>query len=504
MLCILYCRNMTYLLIFIIYAILLETLNRANELKRHEEEILISFTDFIDKNLIVNSNEKRCVGYHLLVEMVQHCPVKSLRICISKRVVRSLVSARINKKHTLHIIAETTLKSLVLAAKDDNKARLILASCLVQYGGANFDQKSKTPTVQNLLEGLDEGDVLSHVKQLCELIGTSIGSQQSESPLQSSAQIHTANEQSEIEDEPDTFNTAQSVIDAMVSLSKNSNILGRYNVVVFTSLILLRLAYFSNCVSMKGLLQGNNSKSNKKENKKEKSSIGASTNKTITQLALQVFGDSSDHDACSTITEAFECLDLVNGSDSLNSVFTEDIASYAATKFLSILSDSGHKNYFQLSNMPSKSDSSIKGSTDNSLLQVITNSMALMISSGCKLRADSGLNGEDTTFDSAIKSALEYQKQLKSVGVTNLPKKLSEKDVAKYLLLSDSLISFISHAIFSVLSSDNGEIEVRWIFHSFHCGIAVFNIKIFCHIGVGRSWTSMHRISSKPTWTNQK
>ena len=439
------------------------TLNRTSELKRHEEEILISFTDFIDKNLIVNSNEKRCVGYHLLVEMVQHCPVKSLRSCISKRVVRSLVSARINKKHTLHIIAETTLKSLVLAAKDDNKARLILASCLVQYGGANFDQKSKTHTVQNLLEGLDESDVLSHIKQLCELIGMSLGSQQSVSPVQSSAQINNTNEPGEIEDEPDTFNTVQSVIDAMVSLSKNSNILGRYNVVVLTSLILLRLSYFSNCVNMKNLLQGTNSKTNKKETKKERSSIGASANKMVTQLALQIFGDSSDHDTCLTITEAFECLDLVNnGSDTSNLVFTDDIANYASTKFLSLLSDSGHKNYFQLSNMPSKPDVSIKSSTDNSLLQVVTNTMALMIGSDCKLRADTGLNGEDSTFDLAIKSALDYQKQLKSFCATNLPKHLSDKDVTKYVQLSDSLISFISHAIFSVLSSDNGEIEVRY------------------------------------------
>lgn len=401
--------------------------------------------------------------------MVQHCPVKSLRNCISKRIVRSLVSARINKKHTLHTVAETTLKSIVLAAKDDSKARLILASCLVQYGGANFDQKSKTHTVQSLLEGLDESDVLSHIKQLCELIGTNLGSKQVVSSTQSNAQIDTTNAQNDIEYEPDALNIAQSVIDAMVSLSKNPNILGRYNVIAITSIVLLRIAYFSNSASMIDLLQGAKSKSNKKS-KKDKSNIGSSDAITIAQIAKDVFGDSNDLDMCMTITRAFECLDLVNCCDTSSNVFTEDIANYASTKFLSLMSDSGHKNYFQLSSRSSKADISIKSSSDNSLLQVVTNIMALMIDNGCKLRAAADFDREDANRDSnqtthtIVKTALDYQTKLKSVIATGMQKSLNDKDISKYSQLSDSLIGFISHAIFSVLCSNNGELEVRSYF----------------------------------------
>jgi hypothetical protein len=71
---------------------------------------------FIDKHLIVPSNEKRGVAYAIVAELVKYCPSYLLPACLSKRVVRSITNACGNKKHILHSIAESTIKSIVASA----------------------------------------------------------------------------------------------------------------------------------------------------------------------------------------------------------------------------------------------------------------------------------------------------------------------------------------------------------------------------------------------------
>ena len=466
-------------------------------MKRSEEDLLLSFSNFIDKNFIVNSHEKRGVAYHLLVEIVKCVPIGSFSICISKRMIKSLVSARINKKHTLHVVAESTLKSLVEAVSDDNKARLLMASMLVQHGGANFDQRTKTKTIQNLLEGLSETEIISHVKQLCQLLRNYITQSDKDQILESTNADNTDGEMTSVEVDPNIekdevqehdTHTVQGIIDALVSLSKNSNILGRFHVTVITGLVLLRITYFSECVSSKDILNATQKRRQSVSKKNKKST--SDDESQILELANDIFGQSNMHDNKEILQVSLQCLDIINGKDTVDvdgsdesavtavTYFSKEVQNYSSVKYHSLISETGHKNYSQLSTLTNqKNDSNTvvvtKDSTTHqtgySVLQIFTNFTEKLMDSGSVFsitttnRSD---KNEDVAFDpketlKAIKLALDYQKKLKKYLKSEeiVSRHLSEKDMIKFTQLCDSLISFISYAIFNILYGENNELE---------------------------------------------
>jgi len=84
----------------------------------HQVTLLQALIDFMDKQLVKFSHEKRGVAMKLTVLILQLVPVTFVSLVLSKGIVRSLFSARVNKKNTLHAIASNTIANIVKAAGD--------------------------------------------------------------------------------------------------------------------------------------------------------------------------------------------------------------------------------------------------------------------------------------------------------------------------------------------------------------------------------------------------
>ena len=137
--------------------------------------------------------------------MVHSCgvriPAEFIPTTIPRSLIRSLITARKDKKGLLYNLAGSTLNGLVSATGSfcrlyctlsvtsttytstyililigtDPQSRLAISSVFVQYGGANFDVVTKTATVSSLLEGLRPDAILCHIKFLCASIAATVG-----------------------------------------------------------------------------------------------------------------------------------------------------------------------------------------------------------------------------------------------------------------------------------------------------------------------------------------
>ena len=93
---------------------------RLASLSPHKEMLLAEFTAFVDNHLISCSHEKRGVAMLVTADIVRLCPPELIPIALSRSMVRCLLSARVNRKHTLHGIATRTIKNILLCAGDQS------------------------------------------------------------------------------------------------------------------------------------------------------------------------------------------------------------------------------------------------------------------------------------------------------------------------------------------------------------------------------------------------
>jgi len=75
------------------------------------------------------------VAMALSVKLVSLTPAELIPIALTKSMIRCMLSAAKNKKHTLHDLSKSTLMKLTNAAGSSPQVRLALASTIVHYGG---------------------------------------------------------------------------------------------------------------------------------------------------------------------------------------------------------------------------------------------------------------------------------------------------------------------------------------------------------------------------------
>ena len=90
--------------------------NRQKSLSTKQEELLTSFSAFMDAHLFPSTQERRSVAFYLCGQLAQRVPPELLPVALSRDAVKSLLSSRRNKKNTLYNLAGVTLDELVAAA----------------------------------------------------------------------------------------------------------------------------------------------------------------------------------------------------------------------------------------------------------------------------------------------------------------------------------------------------------------------------------------------------
>ncbi len=270
----------------------------------HQEEILVSFSNFLDAHFLSTSHEKQSVTMLLVLEMVKLVPAEFIPVIVSKSLVRCMMTARRQKKNILYNLAGHTIEELVKLTSSDSKCRLALASVFVNYGNANFDSYTGTSAVSRLLEDLDMNALASHIKYLCGVIGSS----------KSEEAMDTNNSDDDDEDEAGSANTcaaAKSAIEALAALAKNTKIANRGQVGVIIVSVLTRISCF-----------------------------GAGRSKKVKSKTSPA--------VLSVVPDLMEYIHLCEESYT-ESPFHESLASLAALKLQSLLSDIGRVTVAQLS-----------------------------------------------------------------------------------------------------------------------------------------------------------
>lgn len=430
---------------------------RSTTLTGVQEEFLRALVDFIDKHLIVNSHEKRGVGFHLLVLLVERCPALLLPVCLSRRITRSLFSARVNRKHTLHNVSSSVLKALVHAAGDDNEVRLSVSSILIQNCGANFDSLTKSNTIQALLEELSDADILRHVKSLCQLLGANYAkllalsnskakSSNSKSNRKQNPQEDQSVAEEEYEDETSiAVASIHAIIDNLVSLAKNNKVSGRPRISAVASAVLMRVVFFSAGRAANIIESADSvSKSKKtKSSKKDKSDAAESP-------CAHVFGEVST-ESQQLFDLMLECVALVEGEAPSQGSFPTEVTAHASTRLLTLLSESTRMNV--------EAGSSTADATNVWVdpLQSLTNFMELFHQRGYALSLGD-TDGEDEDEDEAredanrvLKLLFASQKKLKS-ALRSLSG--GNKETSARVKLLESLLMFLNLAVFYSLSSE--------------------------------------------------
>lgn len=344
---------------------------RLSVLSANQVNLLRALSTFIDKQLVTFSHEKRGVAMKLATEMVRIVPVSFISLALSKVVVRSLYSARVNRKHTLHNLAGTTISNIVKAAGSDSQCRLALASAFVHYGSANFDSMTGMHVVSELLEGLEIEALESHIKSLCSSTRTVITQQESATSaldeaatgLESVAGAASAGGY-ESSKNPGTFTAILAAIEALVSLTKNSRIQHRGFICCSTISVLVRLSCFQLVGKTNKLTPASvnvDQSSKKKKSKKDKDVKELTASTSASGLFSEINVDNIIEVVNiieESLADALLAASLENqGSDEADedslAFQYKKLAEFASGKLLAILSDFSHSSIHSL-NIPAK------------------------------------------------------------------------------------------------------------------------------------------------------
>ena len=416
---------------------------------------------------MVNSHEKRGVAFVLTLELVKSCPLHLLPVCLSKRVVRSIFGARTNKKHTLHQIAENTLRGLVRSAGSDSKVKLAIASILVEHCGANFDSQSRTTTVSSLLDGLHDGDILVYAQLLAQVLGDSLVAYHAAANDEAAAGTDNEADSEGREDaeEPDgedrrlqALSEMHGAIEGLVSLTKNAKLAGRFTVSIATAAILMRVVYFSNSKhkALASLLKSDLGKNTKKSGKPSKDDPA--------ELYKKIFGPSFP--LSDTLEYVITCIGAAEGS-TIDGSFPAEVVSLAATKLFSLLSDTGSKTSAQFNTISANAkkgaaatDASNTPLASDPVLSVLTELFNTMVQQGYSLRAASDPEEDAAEVDETLTALRTTHAKLEK-KISAYSTAVNNKDAQRALKLCESLKVFLGYAAFFTLAKGVTDISME-------------------------------------------
>ena len=98
---------------------------RATSLNAYQETVLIAFREFIDSKLINVSHEKRGVALHISTILLKLAPPEQFPVVLTRPLIRLVLAARANKKHTLHDFVLGSIQSWKEAAGNSSLLQLL-------------------------------------------------------------------------------------------------------------------------------------------------------------------------------------------------------------------------------------------------------------------------------------------------------------------------------------------------------------------------------------------
>ena len=420
---------------------------RAESLGRKQEDLLHALVSFMVKNLLVPSNEKRSLAFRLTVRLAIHTPVNMLPQVLHKSILRGMLSARVNRKHTLHALAGLAVRDLVSAAvpwdnatskwrsndacsASDAEARVAIASVLVSHASANFDVLAGVPAVGSLLEGLSEDAVLEHVQALARLVAAAAVPEPSEAEMQATSE--NAEDDAENENVVSVHAKAAAALEALASLTKNTKLSCRGTVCSVSAAVFTRVACFVESTLPAELTS--------KSSKKSKKGPGA---------ACTAFRESVDVPNAVVSSHMLNALESVSSEQQKDCGYPASLVVSASGKLLTLLAETGHLSTYQLSNRvnaPADKEDKEKESTGPSILTQAT-AVAVLLTA-CKIGVRAGAEGRAVSVDGMDIVTPQVAFSTACAPVLDLCSN------SKQSPLADTLSSLLGHASFQMLAAN--------------------------------------------------
>ncbi len=244
----------------------------------------------MDAYLWKGTKEKRALALKLTVKIIQVVPADNIPVVISESAVKSIYAARVKKNNLLYDYVGGILEEIVSSVGASNDRVLALISAFTQIGGANFDSRTNSTTIQNLVKAMNSDTVQQYFTLLCSFVGKT-PSNSSEDAMQ------VDDENKEDQEEAITLHPAIESLQSMIALSKHSNLQNPNSILLPTASILLRLAGFDsgNTQSVSDNAQKSQKKDKKDKKKKKESAneeISSSEEVKVAVHAVQLLEQS--------------------------------------------------------------------------------------------------------------------------------------------------------------------------------------------------------------------
>lgn len=129
------------------------------------------WTQVVESGLFHTSSsaERKALGFQVLALAISSAPSALLRQLFTPNLTRCIINQRAGAQRYLFDAAKAALNSVVARSKQDPSATAGLVQGLIEEGAANFDQATKTKTVETLLSQANSEallGVVSFVQQL--------------------------------------------------------------------------------------------------------------------------------------------------------------------------------------------------------------------------------------------------------------------------------------------------------------------------------------------------
>lgn len=98
-----------------------------------------------------SSAERKALGFQVLAMAIASTPAASLRQLFTPNLTRCIINQRAGSQRYLFDAAKSALNSAISRSKQDPSATTGLVQGLIEEGAANFDQVTKTKTIETLL-----------------------------------------------------------------------------------------------------------------------------------------------------------------------------------------------------------------------------------------------------------------------------------------------------------------------------------------------------------------
>jgi DNA polymerase phi len=98
-----------------------------------------------------SSAERKALGFQILAMAITSAPSSLLRQLFTPNLTRCIINQRAGSQRYLFDAAKAALNSVVARSKQDPSATTGLTQGLIEEGAANFDQATKTKTIETLL-----------------------------------------------------------------------------------------------------------------------------------------------------------------------------------------------------------------------------------------------------------------------------------------------------------------------------------------------------------------